>query len=377
MTDHSARQKIGKARAQLLINQPFFGGLALRLQLEEAAGLGTMGVDGRKIYYDPEFVHKLRGDELQFVVAHEVMHCALQHVTRTNGRDHGKFNRAGDYAINPILKDAGLTMPKDGLIDPQYAGKSADEIYTLLPDEQQGGGNNFGGCGEFVKAKGEDGQSTASPAEAKQLENNWKAATAQAAQQARKAGKLPGSLDHLVEGLLSPKIDWKAALRMFIQITTDNNDSTWCPPNRRFAHRGLYLPSHRSTKLPHLVVAFDTSGSVSDKELQAFVSELNSILDESPTRLTQIMCDSEIQSVKEYTPYDLPLDGVECKGRGGTWFKPVTDYVQDMDEAPAALIYATDGFPCDTPEDPGVPTIFVTTQNEDFASFGDVIKIEV
>lgn len=378
--DQSARNKIGKARAQLLIAQPFFGSLALRLQLEETPGLGTMGTDGKSIVYDPEFVHKLRGDELQAVVAHEVMHCALQHVTRLKTRNHGKFNQAGDYAINPILKDAGFTLPDGGLFDPAYAGKSADEIYNLLPDPPDGNGDgiggNFGGCGHFSKATGDSGK-PASPAEAKQMENDWKAATAQAAQQARKAGKLPGGLDHLVDDLLNPKIDWKAALRSFIQVVTDQNESRWVPTNRRFAHTGLYLPSHKSTKLPHLVVAFDTSGSVSDEELQAFVAEMNSILEESPTKVTSLMCDTEVTAVKEYSQYDLPLVGVETPGRGWTCFNPVFDHVAEMDEAPAAIIFATDGMPCDTPQDPGIPVIFITTQVEDFASFGDVIKIDV
>ena len=69
-------------------------------------------------------------------LAHEVLHPALQHHTRRGDRDRKRWNMACDFAINPLLLDAGLTLPKDVLIDHRFRGMSAERIYNLI--EEQG-----------------------------------------------------------------------------------------------------------------------------------------------------------------------------------------------------------------------------------------------
>ena len=380
--NQDASKLVAKARAQLIMGHPFFAALALRMQTEEDSSLPPnmpMVTDGRRLAFRPDFVESLRPDQLQGVIAHEAMHCALGHLWRRNGRDPKRWNIAGDFKINQVLTEAGLALPDGGLLDPAYNDMSADEIYNVLPEDDgdgDDGDGNYGNCGCFTDPTDDDGK-PASKAEASVQEQEWKAALVQAANVARKAGALPGSMSDLVDEVVKPKVCWRDVLRHFIQSCTDLDDCSWIPSNRRFAHTGMYLPSRRSTKLPHIVVAFDTSGSVSKAELEAFVGELNSILQEKPTTVTTIMCDTKVQAVKEYTPYDLPLTGVETPGRGGTHFQPVFDHLDSLEEEPACVIYATDGYPCDTPKDPGIPVVWVTTQNEQFAKFGEVIKIEV
>jgi predicted metal-dependent peptidase len=75
------------------------------------------------------FVETLNAAELAGVLAHEVMHPALQHHTRRGDRDQKRWNMACDYAINPLLLDAGLTLPKDVLIEYRFCGMSAERIY--------------------------------------------------------------------------------------------------------------------------------------------------------------------------------------------------------------------------------------------------------
>jgi predicted metal-dependent peptidase len=79
-------RKLTRARTQLLLNQPFFGTLCLRLKLV-AGELPTMATDGRRIVYDPAFVEELTAAELEAVLAHEVLHCALGHHCRRGERD--------------------------------------------------------------------------------------------------------------------------------------------------------------------------------------------------------------------------------------------------------------------------------------------------
>src|SRR5690349_5197181 len=102
--------KLTKARSALILDHPFFGSLALRLKLIERSDMSvhgrpmkTMAVDGKHIYYHPEFVERLSLNHVKFVVAHEVMHCVWSHMTRLQGRNPSKWNKAGDYVINDML----------------------------------------------------------------------------------------------------------------------------------------------------------------------------------------------------------------------------------------------------------------------------------
>ena len=124
-------QKLTRARTQLLLNQPFFGTLGLRLKLVPGS-LPTMATDGSRIVYNSAFVGELKPAELEGVLAHEVLHCALGHHCRRGERDPELWNEAADLAINPILLGNGLTLPAGALIDPAFANLSAEEIYARL-----------------------------------------------------------------------------------------------------------------------------------------------------------------------------------------------------------------------------------------------------
>ena len=130
-------EKLCRARTQLLLNQPFFGTLCLRLKLVPMPGLPTMATDGRRLVYDPAFVAQLTPAELEGVIAHEVMHVALAHHCRRGDRELQLWNEAADYAVNPILLDNGITLPGDLLIDPAFRNLSAEEIYARLQERQQ------------------------------------------------------------------------------------------------------------------------------------------------------------------------------------------------------------------------------------------------
>src|SRR5262249_43058959 len=123
--------KLTRARTQLVLNQPFFGTLCLRLKLVPGS-VPTMSTDGARILYNPSFVDELKPAELEGVLAHEVSHCALGHHCRRGSRDLKLWNIAADYAINPILLANGFTLPQDVLIDPAFSGLSAEEIYARL-----------------------------------------------------------------------------------------------------------------------------------------------------------------------------------------------------------------------------------------------------
>jgi len=134
--------RIQKARTTLLLDHPFFGTLLFRLGGRPSSSIATMATDGVSLLYNPEFVETLNAAELAGVLAHEVMHPALQHHTRRGDRDPARWNIACDYAINPMLLDAGLTLPKDVLIDNRFRGMSAERIYNLIEEDEKQEGDS-------------------------------------------------------------------------------------------------------------------------------------------------------------------------------------------------------------------------------------------
>src|SRR5580704_13645753 len=147
MNNHHHQQipsglRIQKARTTLILDHPFFGTLLFRLGARPSRAVATMATDGISMFYNPEFVETLNAAELIGVLAHEVMHPALQHHTRRGDRNQVRWNMACDYAINPILLDAGLTLPKDVLIDDRFRGMSAERIYNLIEEEKNQEGSS-------------------------------------------------------------------------------------------------------------------------------------------------------------------------------------------------------------------------------------------
>ena len=266
MTRQTIEQKLSRGRTQLLLNQPFFGTLCLRLKLVPMPNFPTMATDGRRLVYNPAFVDKLTPAELEGVLAHEVMHCALAHHCRRGERDAQVWNLAADYAVNPILIGNGITLPKDALIDPAFADLSAEEIYARLlkqgqesgtaeppsrPSAQSGGsgGDNGpdltpqslsketqspspqpeqqpelpgvsdqplperpGGFGEVLDAVAEDGQQ-ASQAELSRQMHEWAIHAEQALCSAKACGREPGGVERPLEQARQSEHDWRAILR--------------------------------------------------------------------------------------------------------------------------------------------------------------------
>jgi predicted metal-dependent peptidase len=273
-------KRIQRARTILLIDQPFFGVLALQLEIIESTINDTAWTDGKRLGFNPAFVAKLSQDELIGVVAHEVMHPACGHPWREGGREHKRWNAAADYAINPIIKGAGLKLPAGCLDDPQYHGKSAEWIYDRLPPSQESDGC---GIGETKPGDGEPGEGDTPVTEA-----DWQQLAKQAMQAAKIQGKLPANMARELERATKPIVDWRTLLRKYLQqITTA--DYTWTRPNKRYLSHGIILPSLRSLACGKIAIAVDTSGSIDQVTLAQFAGEMQSIIDDMSPSSTEVV----------------------------------------------------------------------------------------
>jgi len=420
--------KLTKIRVRLLLGQPFFGTLALRLKLVPGS-LPTMATDGSKIVYNPAFVDQLNPAELEGTLAHEVMHCALGHHCRRGERDPEIWNRAADFAINPILLANGFSLPAGALIEPSFANLSAEEIYARLIQKTGGDGaapkqtpqrtnpgrgaaggqqqnpgcvpsNSSSGCtprpnsshsgqadrqvaasgsiqpgrfGEVMDASDEQGR-PASPAEQRRQEHEWSIAAEQALRAAKVCGHDPLGVDRPLAESRQSQQDWRAILRDFVAAAAPS-DYRWTPPNRRHVASGLYLPSVERRGLGKIVVAVDTSGSIGKIELEQFAGEISAISEETlPEAIHVVYCDAAVQSWQEFMASE-PVR-LELKGGGGTDFRPVFDWVDKNGVEPVCLIYLTD-LCCDSfPEAPHYPVLWVTDSRRT-APLGETIRITV
>lgn len=351
----------------------------------------TACTDGRHIVINVEFFNTMTLEERVFVLAHEVYHAMAMHPRRmkyyrANGlfghEFSGKlYNIAADAVINQCLTTDRIgCMPKQGVLFPsgvthedgrRYIIKGTEtpeDVYEYLmrrqkPNDQGGGAADGEGEGSSSgKGEGEQtisdqgGQGSAegdlveadTKTESEINETEMKASIQSAANQAKARGQMPAGLKQFIDDFLEPEVNWEEQLRSAIVSRSNPDRYNWSKPNRRMLLRGMYTPRRVGTSCGHVVCAVDTSGSVSDLELRAFLGEMASILgDVNPEKMTIIWCDAQVDRVDEVEePEELrELTRAEgIPGRGGTAFHPPFEYAAEHVEDPAFFIYLTDGY---------------------------------
>ncbi len=394
MDQKSAEFKITRARTDLIFKHPFFATIAFKLQMlkkDDAwfearnAPCKSMCTDGLNIYYYEDFVKKLTIEEAITIIAHEVLHVVNLHHLRRQDRDPLGFNIACDLAINPVLKEAEFEMPKDICIDlTKYPDNSAEEIYNLLPKQFVkhievngcfGGGVIDYGTGLEGNEKGNKSCDELGIASADEHSQELKLSIKAAAQIAKQEGKLPGSLDRLIDRILDSVIPWAQLLTRFM---TENarNDYNWQRPNKNYAHLGLYMPEVYSTELKSPLMIIDTSGSVSDEEMNMAASEIHSILSQFQTTLHVFYVDTILQHQEEFTSNE-PIH-LNAKGGGGTNFSPGFNELKKNYYDISCVLYITDGYSSDYPnEAPDVPVLWILNcEHKEFnPPFGEVVRL--
>jgi len=390
--------KLSAARARLILDKPFLGALVLRLPMLAAdpSWCKTTATDAKTFYYNADYMDALSLEQTQFALAHEALHCALSHFARRQHRDRHRWDVACDLAINPLLIAEGLTPVPGALVLDQFTGMSAEEIYPCLDEADSmhphddhvydqdssdqggsaGGGDRGEGGGKASEQQNDDkgGGSQAQPKpgegqggapkpepltheERERLSVQWQQRMAGAAQQAMQAGKLGGALARMVEHMLQPQLPWRNLLAAFMNATA-RDDYNYLRPSRREGE--AIFPSLRSGEID-VVVALDTSGSVSDKEMGEFLAEINAIKGQVRARVTLHACDAMLADDGPwlFEPWDEFTLPREFKGGGGTAFAPVFDWLQAEDRRPDLLLYFTDADGEFPEQEPNFPVIWL------------------
>lgn len=396
------------ALARMLNRQPFFAVLIFDLlKIIEVDDIPTANIDGKTMKVNQEWFKSLTPDERLFLLAHEVMHVMLGHIPRgavyqragvgpdMKIWDNDKAGWAMDIVINEWLKHIGLgSMPPMGICaeTPAVAacGKFTmddiwDEIYPKLNSPSgnggggTGGGNGGGGSGSS-DGSGDNGfdqhdyNGSASDAPTPQ---EVAQSVASAMQAAKTAGKLHASLERFADKLFEPQVDWRAQLRTEITSRAGRDSATWARPNRRRLALAphAYTPGRASERAGTIAAYFDTSGSIAQAELNAFLSEIMGIYDDCAPEALYIGDCAVRASDPEQVEGSSDIQNYVAKNSGGTHMPNIFHKLGEHGIVPDVCVVLTDGY-TDFDEDPGFPVVWVMTTDV-VAPYGKTIRIKV
>ena len=375
--DNQARERLISARVGLLLRHSFFGNLATRLNLTNAdEWCSTAATDGVKFYYNSRFIMMLKPKEVEFLVGHEVLHVVYDHMGRTGNRDHQMFNIANDYAVNADLKRHGVgqfitTVPC--LYEKKYDGKSSEEIYDdlmknvksismedlinqLLDDHMDGDDGEGGAPGEGEGEGNKEGKGKGRPQmsdeERERVRQEIKQAIISAASTCE-AGQLPLGVERLIKQHTDPVMPWRELIQTNL-TSSIRTDYSWMRPSRRGWHMDAIMPGMTPGEEIDVVVTLDMSGSISNKQAQAFLGEIAGMMDSFDGYKVHVFCfDTDTYNPQDFNSENMDsIDEYEPMGGGGTDFNCIFKYLKKNAIDPKRLIVFTDGYPCGSWGDP-------------------------
>lgn len=358
------KDRIIVARVGLLLRHPFFGNMATRLVLKEATDwCPTAATDGRHLFYSVPFFAKMTNKEIEFVIAHEILHCVFDHMTRREDRDPQIHNIAADYIVNnTLVRDRIGDKPKDIPIfqDFKYDGWTSEAVYDDIfkkydeeelkqlgklldehidwdKDNQQD--NKSGG------KSGKDKAPSYSKEELRKIRDEIKENMISAAQAAG-AGNIPAEVERLIKELTEPKMSWRELLRQQIQSTI-KNDFTFQRPSRKAWHTNAILPGMNYDETIDICIALDMSGSIGDDQSRDFLTEIQGIMEEYKDYRIKVWCfDTKVYNEQDFSADNgHDLSNYQIMGGGGTEFNCNWEYMKEMDIQPKRFIMFTDGYP--------------------------------
>jgi predicted metal-dependent peptidase len=366
--------------------------------------------DGSNLILNPKrFFDEFKLDERVFIVAHEVLHCVLNHchmdyrmrktrvVKYPDGTklpyDAQVMNMAMDYVINDILiKDKIGQFPSVGLHDPSIGTKDDNflDVYRKLMEQDngkngkgqpgaggaQGQGQGQGGFDVILDPGSGQGQD-AGTADQARSQTEWDTAVAGALASAKMQGKLSANLERLLGEIVEPTVSWQDHIRGFFARKVGGDGYNWRKPDRRLIQRGIYAPQRAGNGCGSVVVGIDTSGSIGQPELNQFFAEMIGILEDvRPKRIHVVWCDAQVHKVDEVDDAQ-EISALKPHGGGGTDFRPVFDWIAEQDFVPDALVYLTDMMGRFPDHAPNYPVVWGDIYGRCKAPFGDVVPVPI
>ncbi len=339
-----------KAKSLLSVKHPYFGMLASRLKHEPSEEILSYASNGKRFIYNTEFIERRSVEEVMFILTNAVMHHVLSHQQRRLNRRGRLWQLATDYAINALLAKNGMKIPQGANYNAEYAGMYAEEIYEALKNDRNGvqidtfGDESAGDAAPMMKECAEEHlfgsvENIGADLDA-QCESQWQFAATISQEAAQRKGAMPTGMERLGKKVKASDVDWRFELYNAINRHMRNNYA-FMPPNKKHIYRGIALPSLASDTLS-LCVAVDTSGSIDEALLGAFMGEFKSIMDNFPSvKIELIIADAKVHN--HYTFVGGEKLDFKLKGGGGTDYRPTFEYIEANLPMTTMLLYFTDG----------------------------------
>jgi predicted metal-dependent peptidase len=404
-------RRVSALRLQLLDLHPFWGYLLAHLRVVQAPGLTSFAATDcwRHIWLNPLLTQHLSLQQLGFVLAHELGHHLLASADRQRGRQAQRWNCATDYAINRIVADiphparagerlyhspAG-TYPGPGtveiLLDARWDGMIAEAIYEYLEDDALPMaatvalelGDDTGepsGRGSTRVTDHGGGLDVHLPVgltsdQRQEVRERIKAAVDHAAK-AQHRGDIPGQVLRELGSGGRARVPWQRLLRRYAGSALARDDYALHRPDRRFVDLDLVVPGRWSEGIGGLVVALDTSASISPGLLGVVAAELRALAEQAQeTRL--IVADAQVQQVVEDMELERFLTHGRVKGGGGTDHRPVFAWMRQRGVHPDLFVGITDLYSRFPEQAPGFPVLWLVPARHGEAPWGRVVVLEV
>lgn len=132
-------------KGKMLVKYPFFGSIISNVTFNETKGIDTAATNGEEIVYNEDFMNTLSINDQIFVLAHETMHIAFNHIKRGDNKNHEIWNIATDAVINAFLKKDGFDVKEDFVYYEDAINYNAEQYYEKLMKEQEDNKNNQNG----------------------------------------------------------------------------------------------------------------------------------------------------------------------------------------------------------------------------------------
>lgn len=354
-----------KVHIMRLPDQTFMTHVLCRTVHSFSKDIPTAGTDGINVLYNRQFFaeHCKSVEERAGLITHEDFHIILEHPLRFKemGLDQQRANAAADYYINLMIKDIpGLKLPEGGLIDEKYRGWSFREIYDDLPDDIEPP------MEDVLEPNGD-----VTPEELKEQIDQILVEAAIAAEQAGDSiGSIPADIRRYVDELVNPRVPWWRILRRYMTEVA-KTDYSIRKPNRRYFPT-FHLPSATGEAVCDIATAVDVSGSISENDFKAYLSEAVYIMDQlKPKKMSFLQWDTTVKQTDVCTTKQELLD-VKFAGWGGTNVEPTLQWA--LENKPKVMLIFTDGHFRKPKLKPKCPVIWIIVNNKNFkADFGKVI----
>jgi len=411
----SAQLRLERSHFQCMSHNEFalLSGFFMLGRSEIVQNIPTACTDGVNKKYGEAFVLTLSEPEMNGLVLHENGHVMLRHMPMYKHlflEDAECANKACDYVVNGWIVDTDpqgvfAKLPPNGCYKPEWSNLTIKEIYDILRKEKEGEPEEEGeepDEGEEGGKPCEDGEPGDKPGDKPGEggnggqggfdEHDWEG-TEEAEEELGGAeevgklveqairegctlvGKLKGNINRRITDALTPKIDWKVVFQdWLVSVTNGRGTATWRQFNRRFLAKpfGMLMPHQYEESIKEVILAVDTSGSISDSVLAGVIAEMVKIVESVDPEVIRILWwDADVQKeqvIKRDQSSNIK-HLAEAAGGGGTRMGCVSEYIVEHGLKPDCVVVFTDGYVEGSVSwQVSSPTVFIVDGNTRFSS---------